>query len=71
MSVCTDIDLIAYLDGRDPDGRIGRHLAGCTHCQRAVAEYRLLIQAMGPYRRFADDGPCPKKKNRYVGRPWR
>ena len=46
MTTCDQMDLIAYLEGYDPQGRVARHVKGCPHCRNLLGQYRLLLQGM-------------------------
>jgi predicted anti-sigma-YlaC factor YlaD len=57
---CDDIDLIAYLEGEQPDPEISRHLESCHPCRRRLSQYQRLTRAM-VQSRLGTAAACPHR----------
>lgn len=62
MTSCDLIDLIAYIEGEDPGGKIEKHLKGCSNCREELAAFNKLLSGLVAAHQTKTLF-CPQKKN--------
>jgi|GEM_PF-3094334 len=62
MTSCDDIDLLAFLEGRETSPEQGRHLEACPECRAELQRLKSLVARLDAYFMEAQTGDCPRRQ---------